>query len=511
MRHSRGYRTLFHEATHQLQFERSTGRTPTWLVEGLAMYFESFVEIAERRAQKTKGMVPMYLGDLKKSVREERHVKVSDLVNSTHSQFHSGRECLKYCESGALIHYLMFGKKGAYCDKFKGFIQGKGKDDLYAHIGIDKNQLEKEFLAYVPNLLNYSDKLLVTFKERWQIAHQDVSSPEFRLCLARVLRVKGSFDEARRELEKVAKKDKEGKYKTRIKYEEGVIHYYEGKWRKARNVLEEVSAKMKDNAQLFYFLADTCRQLNDLPASVKYYEKSAEVEPDFFAARYEVALIYLQQNKTKKAIKHLEACTKLKPVTWTKLSEFGLDFQISNIREILGTAYIQEGQYGKAITVLEEYLKEDASPTGYYHLALAYSKTGKKKEAVDALDTGLAFLKPELEAERKRFGHRRRAATFKTSVLNAMLDLYLTLGEEEKALSALELLKKFSGDTVQLHATMAKLYAKQGKTEEVLKEIDKMVELKPADSFHLEDVAIALKKLKEFKTGAASLGKSARH
>ena len=87
MRHSRGYRTLFHEATHQLQFERSAGRTPDWLAEGLAMYFESYVEIEEGKAKKVKGIVPIYLGDLKEQVCKGKHVKVSELVGYSYEKF----------------------------------------------------------------------------------------------------------------------------------------------------------------------------------------------------------------------------------------------------------------------------------------------------------------------------------------------------------------------------------------------------------------------------------------
>jgi len=362
---SRGYRTLFHEATHQLQFECSSGRTPTWLVEGLAMYFESYVEIAEGRAEKVKGIVPMYFGGLKERAREGKHIKVSELVSYSYKQFHGKHERLNYCESGALVHFLLFGKNGAYQEKLKDFIQGKGSDDLYSHLGLEKDRLEREFLAYIPGLINYADKINAMFKDYYNIATGDFESAEFHICVARILRLKGEFDEARKELDKAAEKDKEGKFKSTIKYNEGVTLYYESKWSEARKVLEKVSKQITDNPQLFYFLACACEELKDSTAAEKYYEKSVAIEPNFFSARYELALLYLNRNKTKKAIKHLEACTKLKPIQWTKFSDIGLNFVVSNVREVLAIAYIQDGQYVKAIETLKEYVEQDPTATGY--------------------------------------------------------------------------------------------------------------------------------------------------
>lgn len=493
----RGHRTLFHEATHQLQYERSAGRTPTWLVEGLAMYFESYVEIAEGRAQKIKGDVPIYLGDLKRRVREGAHVQVPELVGYSHEKFHSGDEHLNYCESGALVHFLIFGRDGAYREKFEYFLQGNGEPDLFAHLGVDGAALEKEFLAHVLGLANFTDTITLVFKERYSVAHEDVESPEFLICLARAMRLKGEFDESRRYLKEAAEKDREGKLKTRIRYNEGVTYYFECRWSDARSILEEVSQDMKESAQLFYFLADACRELNDFAAAEDCYEKSVKIEPGFFSARYELAQLYLSQGKTKKAIIHLEACTKLEPVRWTKLSEIGVDLRVSNIIEVLGMAYIQDGQYEKAAEALEKYASEEPTATGHYHLGLAYSKLRKKDKAVEALDTALALLKSELAKEKLR--RRGLMPSFNTRVLNAIADLYVTLGEEKKALAALELLKKVSTPTPELHATLAKLYAREGKTDKAIEQIDEIAKLKPRDTFLLNNVAVALVNLKEYK------------
>ena len=49
----------------------------------------------------------------------------------------------------------------------------------------------------------------------------------------------------------------------------------------------------------------------------------------------------------------------------------------------LGMAYNASGEFAEAIKSLKEYVKlEPGDPAGYYQLALAYSRTGNKQEAM---------------------------------------------------------------------------------------------------------------------------------
>jgi len=91
-------------------------------------------------------------------------------------------------------------------------------------------------------------------------------------------------------------------------------------------------------------------------------------------------------------------------------------------------------------------------------------------------------------------------------VLNAIADLYVALGEEEMAISVLEMVKEARVIDIETRATMAKLYARQGKIDKALEEVGEIIKMKPATASQLEDIAITLKNLKKYKAAEKVYG-----
>jgi hypothetical protein len=149
-------RVVFHEATHQLHFERTPCRRNTWLVEGLAMLFQSYSELEEDQAEKAKGLVPIYLGQLKENLDK---ITVSELTEMSYDAFHnSENELLHYCASGALVHFLLFGADGKYKSDFENFLRKETPEDLFKCLGVDAATLDKKFREYVPLIPNFPNR-----------------------------------------------------------------------------------------------------------------------------------------------------------------------------------------------------------------------------------------------------------------------------------------------------------------------------------------------------------------
>ncbi len=125
---------LFHEGTHQFQglilpdglFFR---RAKTWLVEGLAVYFESSkFESGHLRT----GVIPVdRLVQLKQAVRQNAHVPLEQLIRMSQAQFGSA----EYGEAWSLIYFFVHAYDGRnrkyFIDYFHRVKQG-GSDPVEA-------------------------------------------------------------------------------------------------------------------------------------------------------------------------------------------------------------------------------------------------------------------------------------------------------------------------------------------------------------------------------------------
>ena len=111
---------VIHEAAHQLcyntGFFTQTGSVyPTWLVEGIALYFEhpTYWNFLENPA----GNINVEcLKDFNQGLDLHTLIKLSDLLAPTTNFFHSfpGQTRMAYAQSWALFYYLVHGEDGKY-------------------------------------------------------------------------------------------------------------------------------------------------------------------------------------------------------------------------------------------------------------------------------------------------------------------------------------------------------------------------------------------------------------
>tara|TARA_B100001105_G_scaffold120996_1_gene97049 strand:- start:2463 stop:4058 length:1596 start_codon:yes stop_codon:yes gene_type:complete len=159
------YRTFYHEVAHQLFAEtkatRSSGsRGNNWVVEGIAVYIETWKKIEGR-------WVPGFetggnrMNIAKRFLGGSKDWSLQAFAHIDNDQFHKVNRGLNYCLAGALCHFFMHYNDEIYKEDFVRFLSayymGKiGNDSLAEYIKVEGgggfNALEKQFKEYMSTL-----------------------------------------------------------------------------------------------------------------------------------------------------------------------------------------------------------------------------------------------------------------------------------------------------------------------------------------------------------------------
>lgn len=108
-------------------------------------------------------------------------------------------------------------------------------------------------------------------------------------------------------------------------------------------------------------------------------DKAIALKPDYAAAYWQKALVYIQEEKIKEAAEELEQTKLLAP------SDYGVAFQ-------LGLVYYNDGQLSRAQAELERaVLLNSEYSNARYILGLVYAKRGKKEKAIEQMEKVLKF------------------------------------------------------------------------------------------------------------------------
>ncbi len=101
----------------------------------------------------------------------------------------------------------------------------------------------------------------------------------------------------------------------------------------------------------------------------KEFEAELKIDPNNAGAEYVLGELSAQAQQWEEAIEHFSRATKL---------DAGFRDAILG----LGSSYVSAGKFAEAIPPLEKYVKiEPGNPAGHYHLAIAYSRAGRKEDA----------------------------------------------------------------------------------------------------------------------------------
>jgi tetratricopeptide (TPR) repeat protein len=101
----------------------------------------------------------------------------------------------------------------------------------------------------------------------------------------------------------------------------------------------------------------------------KEFEEELKVDPHSAAAEFMLGDLFWEAQNWPEAVHHFSRATR-----------FDVEFMEAYLG--LGVALNGSGKYAQAVAPLEKYVKaEPDDPAGHYQLAVAYARTGKRKEA----------------------------------------------------------------------------------------------------------------------------------
>ncbi len=157
--------TVIHEATHQIAFNSGMhvryADNPLWLVEGMAMYFET-PDLTSKSGWKMVEVNDLRLGQFKEFAAERRKADSLATLVCTDARFNDAEQMGDaYAEAWALTHYLIRAKKEAYV-KYLTKLAAKPRlifdkpeerlAEFRAAFGDDLGQLNNELLKHVKKL-----------------------------------------------------------------------------------------------------------------------------------------------------------------------------------------------------------------------------------------------------------------------------------------------------------------------------------------------------------------------
>jgi tetratricopeptide (TPR) repeat protein len=250
-------------------------------------------------------------------------------------------------------------------------------------------------------------------------------------------------------------------------------------------------------------------QTGETDKAIANYEKSIKLNDKFFSSRYCVAMLYAQNLNNKQAIKHLEACLNLEPLYWTVLSDFGIQIIADDFRVLLGSLYIADKQYEKAVSTLKEAIDKygQRDPKARLLLGQAYYFANKKDDAckvfkelvdlfeklmrihekVNMFDIQALGLTPEYERPSKCL-----------DILNPIAEFFMEMGKFDEAEKTLSLADKFATlgniKSAGIHARRAMICAKKNDKASAEAEIKKMAEADPKCDAEMGELAVYFKR-----------------
>ena len=286
-------------------------------------------------------------------------------------------------------------------------------------------------------------------------------------------------------------------------------------------------------------LIDTPQQYSDQQA--EYFEKAVELAPQLVPARYNLALIYIRQEKLDRALVHLNALIEvekdnsrgilLRAGVLEKRGQFDLlkedvatilDKDPANPEawELLGRSHYREKRYQEALPAFRKALELDPGLTEMYlHLAQVQTLLNQGEAAVQSYQTFLAKYPDDFEA-RFLLGRLYRQLNqtesamkelLRAEVLNpndprlaqALGDLYLELGNLQEARKRL---LRNEGDNA---ANLGIIAQREGRNREAEQHLLKALEKDPQQPLlwaYLGDALVAQdKKLEAIKAYQSAL------
>ena len=231
----------------------------------------------------------------------------------------------------------------------------------------------------------------------------------------------------------------------------------------------------------------------------EFFEKAVQISPAFASARYNLAVIYLQQKKLDQAVDHLDALIELEAE-----NARGLQMR-AQIRFGQGQIQASREDLGRALKI------DPQDPISWHLLGVIHFRQGRDQDAVDAFDHVLK-LNPStsqthinLAQAYQRLGQDQKAQFHYESFLRTHPEdfqarfrlglLHLEAGRKEEALKQLLKAERLNSDDPGVLRELGGLYLELGQPDEAKRRLSRSDE---SDAWNLANLGLIARREKRY-------------
>ena len=163
-------------------------------------------------------------------------------------------------------------------------------------------------------------------------------------------------------------------------YERGLSHLQNKDFEKALVEFQRSINTDSKNKKSYYATGIVYDMMGKYSDAEKYYKEAIDIDTDYSEAHNSLGTVYMKQKKWKEALKSFQRALS------NKL------YDTPNITYVnMGDAYMEMGDYPKAIEAYREAKRFVNQDYIIYKLGMAYLKAGKVKEAIIELQEGVTL------------------------------------------------------------------------------------------------------------------------
>jgi tetratricopeptide (TPR) repeat protein len=153
-----------------------------------------------------------------------------------------------------------------------------------------------------------------------------------------------------------------------------------GDWTGARSDCETVLRTRPHNSPVHFMLGVVLTQLGEIELAIESYRRAIEADPREVAPRNNLALLLAERGDLEAALDVAQQA-------------YGIADSNPDVIDTLGWLYLESGLHERSVGLLKRaHESAPADPTIRYHLAIAYVRTDRRKEARDLLSGLVAEL-----------------------------------------------------------------------------------------------------------------------
>ncbi|UCE03739.1 MAG: tetratricopeptide repeat protein [Candidatus Latescibacterota bacterium] len=169
---------------------------------------------------------------------------------------------------------------------------------------------------------------------------------------------------------------------------EALLQELEGKSPEERLRLLKITVdEGRSSKEIYFHLGNAYFAVNDVQGAILAFGKALELDPQYFKAAVNLALMYDEQESYPRALEVFELAASIEP-------------ENPDVWSHMGNTYYAQGNYAKAMELYRKALALDADAThALYSVGVAFADAGIFREAVRYW-TRVSALEPESELGR---------------------------------------------------------------------------------------------------------------